>query len=193
MKKTIDSEILKVFQKVSNWAQDMFGVTNFMIARVIYIVSAIAILIIFLVGLTVQGFSFGPIFFFVGMSYFLFGVHISLNHAENACRENPLFRNPYRVRFMQTRYILLLLFIWNAITSNIVFNLIKHTSNEDMFNLKIGVSIRYVIDLFLCLVYFASCTPKPYKPSKTKVLLQKTKESLRGVGLQNINPKPAFK
>lgn len=174
----LDTYLLDKFQKISNKIQDWVGLTNFRIARVCMILFFILRILHMVLDQSHKFNSFSLIFGVLIFVFLLFYYPYSLNKVENSSA-NKIFKNELVLRWSFYRPIVAFLFIF-GFTMSIPFLLHTHDPIAEKgpeypkFIMIIG-DIQQVFDVLF--LYFASCTPKPKKPSKLKKFIEKLKTS----------------
>jgi hypothetical protein len=179
-KPSIDLFLINKFQKISDWSQDWFGVDCFGIARLfrdlLILICITETILGIIAGVSAISLSFSLFFNF----FFVFIVSSSIRYIEKHLRENPAFSNPVAIHLSFTRTI------WGLIT---IMSLTMFC--EDIFSRRWAHTIYHSNDIvILFILYFASCTPKPHKPSKARKLIEKAKESISR--LRSPVLKPAY-
>jgi hypothetical protein len=104
-----------------------------------------------------------------------------LHRAQQSVKSNPAFKNPAASEYAVTRLMMQL------VGATAFGLLVKHLYY--IINPSVNLADQYYQwkeffwDLFGTLmffvVYFSSCTPKPYKPSKAKKLIEQATDRIR--------------
>lgn len=190
-KPSIDLFLINKFQKISDWSQDWFGIDCFDIAiffrNAVIVAYAAKAFFTFMAGIGGLG-----IIYIVNELFITLYVSWMIHYAQNSVRNNPVFTNPVVMRFAFFRML------WQFITimaiimffTNIVKVMQPSADNKEMY-IKWKELVWNLADMFIFLIlYFGACTPKPYKPSKVRKLIEKAKESISR--LRSPVLKPAY-
>jgi hypothetical protein len=190
---SIDMFLLNKFQSVSDWFQEWFGVTNFTIARICFVVGIVFTLIIkwiFFVSSKDEG---GPFDVFLNIFSISTGVFFILiiwgtleviKNEERECLEKPRYVNFLVVHYFWIRIFCLgyLVIIFIPSSRGIELN--------DFFAVMAGIFTRLEVLTFSVAFYFASCTPKPHKPNKAKKWLKSFVEFVQATVAGVFSPAP---
>ncbi len=177
---SIDIIVLGKFQKASDWMQDYFGFDNFNIAKFLRIAMIISFTIREVLSFR-NGTDISEIIVIACSASVLIKMELILYQAQQSLKKNPSFMNPVVNDYSVTRVMMLFIGL-------IAFGLlIKHLYY--IINPSISLTEQYYEwreffwDLFGLLMffvaYFGSCTPKPYKPSKAKNLIEQITNGIR--------------
>jgi hypothetical protein len=177
---SIDLILLGKFQKASDWMQDNFGYTNFDIARFLRIAMIISFIIREVLSF-LKGIDVSEVIVMVCSLMVIVKTELILSRAQQSIQKNPAFINPVVSEYAITRLIM-------QLVGMAAFGLLlKHLYY--ILNPSVIVTEQYYQwkeffwDIFGMLMffvsYFSSCTPKPYKPSKAKKLIEQTVDRLR--------------
>jgi hypothetical protein len=177
---SIDLILLGKFQKASDWMQDNFGYTNFDIARFLRIAMIISFIIREVLSF-LKGIDVSEVIVMVCSLMVIVKTELILSRAQQSVQKNPAFINPVVSEYAITRLIM-------QLVGMAAFGLLlKHLYY--ILNPSVIVTEQYYQwkeffwDIFGMLMffvsYFSSCTPKPYKPSKAKKLIEQTVDRLR--------------
>jgi hypothetical protein len=177
---SIDLFLLGKFQKIADWFQDLVGINNFAIARFLHFTMIISFLVREALSI-MQGIDGSEIAVIACSLMVLVKMELILNRGQQSVKKNPAFMNPVVSEYALTRLIMQMLGIAS-------FGLlIKH--GYYILNPSVNVAAQlyqwreFSWDLFGTLmffvVYFSSCTPKPYKPSKTRKLAEAAADKMR--------------
>lgn len=193
MGNSIDVFLLNKFQRISDWSQDWFGINNFKIAKLFWAITMLLLILQTVVSF-LQKIDLLHIIVMLIVGSYIIILGVIFNNAEEICKNNPVFQNPQAVRLSPIR---LFWFFMSAMCCLMLPSYIYHfiyiasTNNEQYKSLEfLFINIKDIALLFL--MYFGSCTPKPYKPSKVKKLVEKAKEAIETVGEKISSPTPAF-
>ena len=186
--------LLNKFQHMSDWFQDWFGVNNFFITKILGI-----IIILFLE----MQFAFSflskekdipsgiiSILLFMLMIGYLW---ISFQNEEENCNQNWGFINSAVIYLSPLRLIIAFFtpFVFMILPKEIA-NFLNETSKnqEQEYHILAGICLS-IKDLTLFFyIYLGCCTPKPYKTSRVKKLINQIKERVVVIGSKITNPIP---
>ncbi len=177
---SIDLIVLGKFQKASDWMQDYFGFNNFNVAKFLRIAMIIS-LIIREVLVFRNGIDASEIIVIACSASILIKIELILYRAQQSLKKNPSFMNPIVNDYSVTRVMMQFI---GLVTFGL---LVKHLYY--IINPSVSLTEEYYQwreffwDLFGLLMffvaYFGSCTPKPYKPSKAKKLIEQITNGIR--------------
>ena len=166
---SIDLKLLNKFQKVTEWVQQFSGYDNFMAARVLRILMICCFLVREVIAF-MQGMDIAELIIIACSITVISKMFFMQRTAEDALRNNNKLMNPTIVDFALTRIIIQFVAIGGfGFLVNHIYNII---------NFKIGIVVTanevkdlcwdmFAILLFL-VVYFNSCTPKPFDMIKKR-------------------------
>lgn len=165
--KKIDTIILGKYQSFSDWTQDVFGITNFFIAK--YIISTLlAINEIWYVSYRVLHDGRSLILYAGSLIVILLSMRmpVFVKKIEALVSSNPNFKNPFAemtadFRQQQLLPLTTFLFVFNTAIS---FSSFVFFVNNLIFWFSMVSS-----------TYFLCCTPKPPSKSKLKKAIEKVK------------------
>jgi hypothetical protein len=161
---SVDLILLNKFQKASDWMQDNLGYNNFAIARCLRIAMIISFIIREILSI-LKGIDSSEIIVMACSIMVIIKMDFILRRAQHSLQNNPAFKNPVVSEYAVTR--IMIQFVGIAAFGF----LIKH------LYYIVNPSVNYTEQLFF-VAYFSSCTPKPYKTSKAKKLLEQASERL---------------
>jgi|GEM_PF-1827179 len=168
---TLDEKIMAVFQQLTNFLNDMFGIENFQIAKLFLMMSAIAEIFEFGVSyyVTKDFFSF-PLILLI-----LFGYKITWDTIKEAEGLNPDTSTIHPIILilkLYRYYILIFIVLGLPFFLFEYFAPVRPKYLEKIFNsglgnyyvfARVGSELEYFIS-----VYFASCIRPPRKTSKVR-------------------------
>lgn len=174
----IDAFFLKKAQKISDWIQDWFGVSNFFLARIFllfFFVTALMLRIIeFITSKNDSWWVFITLMELLAVTLFYFIIKL----AEEKCLSNPTFLNPYQIRLYLLR-IMYLIFTIFAIFLLFSPHDLDSKSEDFVLSHMLIDKLALFRELFcLLLLFFASCTPKPPQKSKIKKFIESMSQVL---------------
>ena len=177
---SVDLIILNKFQKVSDWTQDNFGYNNFIIARFLRIAMIISFVIREVLSF-LKGIDSSEIIVMACSIIVIIKMDFILRRAQHSLQNNPAFKNPVVSEYAVTR--ILIQFVGVAAFGFLIKHLYYIVNPSVNYTDQFDQCKDFFWDLFGTLLffvaYFSSCTPKPYKTSKAKKLLEQTSERLR--------------
>ena len=171
-----DASVLAVYQKISNWFQKIFGLTNFALARVCLMYLCVENLILFVIGIAVLkdfGFITVILMFIVGV-LLCFGFRI-------CARSEKVYYTKTKNNFLNKNEKTLLK--WRIFS--VVFCVFRIIVFTQILVTNFSVELVIIYGLLTChnmivvhFFYFVSCTPLPPGESKVKAKLKKLKEKV---------------
>jgi hypothetical protein len=177
---------------VSDWFQDVFGISNFTIAKAM-IMSAFIIGLISDLGFYRGSFDIGSILFVIIIKGLLCTFIVSkIKSHEDFIRRNPQYQNLYAYVIVNKMFPILICFTLIFVTNSIRLNIKESLHPVEKGHIQNPLDI--VSDLLFCLhFYFLACTQKPRKKSKIKKAMDKAKEKINEVK-ENLEkrPEPTF-
>lgn len=189
---SVDSILLNKFQKASDWMQDNLGYNNFAIARCLRIAMIISFIIREILSL-LKGIDSSEIIVMACSIIVIIKMDFILRRAQHSLQNNPAFKNPVVSEYAVTR--IMIQFVGIAAFGFLIKHLYYIVNPSVNYTEQLDQCKEFFWDLFGILMffvaYFSSCTPKPYKTSKAKKLLEQASERL----IQNAAtpfPKAAF-
>lgn len=196
--KLFDSFLLNKFQLVSDWFQDIFGITNFKISYFFNLLAWILITKGKVIPFALKNqpvFSILNLFLTIYFSYILILLLICFVLIEKVETSNPIFKNLIIDLLLNTRLVLLcLVFLLSLLVFSdcIQLSMASDENIKKYINIFDAICSLVTFSSFSLHIYFGCCTPKPHKPSKLKKQLQKIKESIEQVGASFRIPSPAM-
>ena len=176
---SVDLILLNKFQKVSDWMQDNFGYNNFAIARFLRIAMIISFVIREVLSF-LKGIDSSEIIVMACSIMVIIKMDFILRRAQHSLQNNPAFKNPIVSEYAVTR--ILIQFVGVAAFGFLIKHLYYIVNPSINYADQLDQCKDFFWDLFGTLMflvaYFSSCTPKPYKTSKAKKLLEQTSERL---------------
>ncbi|MDE3185367.1 MAG: hypothetical protein KGM16_18285 [Bacteroidota bacterium] len=176
---SVDLILLNKFQKVSDWMQDNFGYNNFAIARFLRIAMIISFVIREVLSF-LKGIDSSEIIVMACSIMVIIKMDFILRRAQQSLQNNPAFKNPIVSEYAVTR--ILIQFVGVAAFGFLIKHLYYIVNPSINYADQLDQCKDFFWDLFGTLMflvaYFSSCTPKPYKTSKAKKLLEQTSERL---------------
>ncbi len=176
--KKIDSFLMKKFQSVSDWTQDLAGITNFFIVK--YIISSLLVAneVWYVTYKTLQGNSVFIYFGSIIVMYLTTKLPSLVEKMENMVSSNPTFKNPMEIAMAEFRYSRVLpIFTFMTIFNTTFWISFEFFLNNIIFNVCL-----------MSAIYFLCCTPKP--PSKSK--LKKLKEKIQSISIRLPGTSPGL-
>jgi hypothetical protein len=177
-----DLFLLNKFQLMSDFFQDWFGLNNFDIAKYLRIV----MIICFMVKIS---FLLLGVFSTLIPFEFLYSIVIILStgkiirETEQSVKNNPVFTNPAVIRYVTFRLLLGIITLLSLIFVISHFSGVLNPGTKNQQYSNWGGLFSNLADIFsFMVVYFSSCTPKPYKPSRARKLMLKAIELIRSLG-----------
>ncbi len=186
----IDVFLLDKFQRISDWLQDWFGFNNFAIAK------KLNFLVVIFIGLRIfYKFLEGKLWDLILLPFtvlFLIALTLIIAHAKRSCENNPTFKNPLALQFSFGRVIFAFIAVALALPLlGIHYNDLMHGNIRENKYHNIAELFWSGSDVLIFLwLYFGSCTPKPYKPSKIKKFLEKVVRFAKEAGSKITSPIP---
>lgn len=167
----LDTKLLKIFQRISDWFQSLLGSNNFLLAKVFL---GLSIFLILSAGIQLFYTGIGIVIafsIFIIVMYMLFTALTwsYIIDAELSCKNNPTLANPNVIRMQFVRIMEVILFVF---CSTIFTYAIIGTPDGEIHTLLSMIFFLLQITTHTLSMYFASCTPKP--PSGNKVNNPKT-------------------
>lgn len=185
MMSSFDQLILKKFQLIQDWFQVNFGINNFIIAKLLWVISVLFfVLRIYFVFL--RGIGFIDIYILPINAFLFFLLFKFSQRSEKFCKDYPEYKNTAKSNYFF--YCLRIVTILMVITSlpTFIYFFIPSVYYHNIVILYWNVS-----DILLfSFVYFVSCTPKPYQTSKAKKLFRKGIEAIKTIGSKIRVPVP---
>jgi hypothetical protein len=171
---SIDLVLLSKFQKLSDWVQDHVGYNNFAIARGLRVAMIIALAVREVLSF-LKGIDPAELVVIASSVMVMFKISSMSYRAQQSLKNNPEFKNPVVSEFAVTR--VLIQFVGIA-AFGFLLNHLYHIINPSVnYGEQFDQCKEFFWDLFGTLMffatYFSSCTPKPYKPSKARKLIEK--------------------
>jgi hypothetical protein len=171
----IDSIVVLLFQRVSDWFQIWIGINNFVIVRLLSTLLAASVVIV----VVLESFQDKRLLYLFDAGALLaysIGFFVKSITGERKCKNNPQFANPFYEQIRWLRYTII-----GLITMSLLFFFfygVLHTlsmpkKREDLAVLsrpisRITYTYRFIMLIsFVCNIFFLCCTPKP--PSKSKI------------------------
>lgn len=169
----VDSYLLNKFQSISDWMQDTVGINNFTIAKLLRFIMVIS-------------FAFREVFAFIDGTnktefiviassvMIIVKMEILSRKAEQSIKNKHGLINPVVSEYATTRMLMqLVAFVAFGFFIKHLFYIVNPSVNikelynqwKELFWDVFGITILFV-------AYFSSCTPKPYKPSKSRKLIE---------------------
>ncbi|MCF7831587.1 MAG: hypothetical protein K9M36_01715 [Candidatus Pacebacteria bacterium] len=182
--------LLNKFQDVSDWFQEWFGINNFTIARICFVLSVCLLGWARIISLSmVKEIDF---FVIIGTLFDLAWIAIVfswmqiMKYIEEVCLDNPHFGNFLAIKWSLFRIVFSMFFLW------VVFAPIGvETSHPEKSFMVIKAILLKLEHMFIVLgFYFASCTPKPHKTSKVKKWWKSFVESIDSAISGVFSPAP---
>lgn len=186
---SIDMILLNKFQDISDWFQEWFGITNFTIARVCLVLGMCSLGLARVISLSItKDVSFLiiiAIFFDLIWMIMVSNLIRNIKNIEEECLNNPQFTNFLAIQWFLLRIVFLMLLLLRFTPS-----MIEISHSEKSLMMVRGFLLRSESILVVLGFYFASCTPKPYKPSKVKKWLKSFVESIQATVAGVFSPAP---
>jgi len=178
----IDLILLGKFQKISDWVQEHFGYNNFAIAKFLRIAMIISLIIREALSF-IKGIESGEIVVMACSVMIIVKMEYILRRAQQGLENNPAFKNPVVSEYAITR--VLIQFVGVAAFGFLIKHLYNILDSSLNYTEQYNQCKEFFWDLFGMLMffvaYFSSCTPKPYKPSKARKLIEKTSDRIQNI------------
>lgn len=169
----LDAFLLKKFQKMSDWFQFGVGLNNFHLAKITLTLALACFLETQIQKIFWKGWS---ALLIIGMilgtaAYFYITYRIKLG--EKNCHQNPLLQSTLSIDLALFREFSITAVIYFTVrfAMKIPFSGIETADKKHEFFYWLFIWLASLMEFLT--FYFASCTPKPPKPSKLKELLEK--------------------
>jgi lysylphosphatidylglycerol synthetase-like protein (DUF2156 family) len=189
---SIDLVLLGKFQKASDWMQDCLGYNNFVIAGFLRIAMIVSLAIREVLSF-IKGIDASEIVVAACSVMVIIKMESILRRAQQRVKNNPAFKNPVVSEYAVTRVLMqfvgvvafgfLLKHLYYIVNPSVNYAEQFDHCKEFFWNL-FGVLMFFV-------AYFSSCTPKPYKTSKAKKLIEEANDRIRQ-SAATLSPKAAF-
>ena len=189
---SIDLVLLCKFQKASDWMQDRLGYNNFAIAGFLRIAMIVSLAIREVLSF-IEGIDASEIVVAACSVMVIIKMESILRRAQQGVKNNPAFKNPVVSEYAVTRVLMqfvgvvafgfLLKHLYYIVNPSVNYAEQFDHCKEFFWNL-FGVLMFFV-------AYFSSCTPKPYKTSKAKKLIEEASDRIRQ-SAATLSPKAAY-
>ncbi len=189
---SFDSILLGKFQKASDWVQDLLGYNNFAIAGFLRIAMIISLVIREVLSF-IKGIDASEIVVAACSVMVIIKMESILRRAQQGVKNNPAFKNPVVSEYVVTRVLIqfvgivafgfLLKHLYYIVNPSVNYTDQFDHCKEFFWNL-FGVLMFFV-------AYFSSCTPKPYKTSKVRKLMEQGNDRM-SQSVATLTPKAAY-
>ena len=191
---SIDSLLLEKFQKASDWAQDYFGYNNFAIAKFLRIVMVIAFMLREAISLF-RGIDSSEITIIICSVMIIVKMESISRKAEQDLKNKSGLMNNAVSEYAVTRIIMQLVAIaafgffikhlYYILNPSVIGIQKQYGEWKELFWDTFGMLMFFV-------AYFSSCTPKPYKPSKARKLIEDANNRVMQSMATSPSPKTAL-
>ncbi len=176
---TVDKFILALYQDTADLIQKIFGVDNFMLAKLALFIQ---IPVYFFLTWVLDDYKFNPIniIFILIMALYLTLFYRMITDFEHMTRKhgNMYFKNPavIKLEFLRGVWLIFLsISIFYLLRSLFLLYVMNYNEKE-----LLSLYLRVILDfLVVSMAYFASCTPKPPTKSKVTQLMEKLVQLLQ--------------
>ena len=174
---SLDSKLLKKFQKFADIIQLWIGLTNFQLAKITLTIALIGWLETRVEETVWHGWTvLNIIGMIVGSAFYLY-ITYRITIGEKNSHQNPLFQSDLSIDFVVFRRFAIyfvILATYRLVTDIFLPMTIDEKPGTAVHNVRVSVFVWISSIGEWVTFYLASCTPKPRKPSRLKEWLEKT-------------------
>lgn len=172
MENSLDSRILKIFQRISDWSQINFGINNFVIAKSLLICYVIGYSLylqrVFVLGLFN---TFDIAWYIITPFYVGYLTSVIISSEREWKNNNPVFKNTAEYKLVIYRRLEGISLIFKLLTIlSIIYHLISIKAvaqKKDNLSHMYEIVFNIMVIFRFLFVFFGSCTPKP--PDKSRI------------------------
>lgn len=174
---SLDTLLLQMFQKISDWFQDWIGVDNFKIARFLLVIQAIIHVASITLAYIILDADVFTAILAVGLVLMSRNAYAAIIMFEEKQKNSPNFLNQavYLLASERTSSIVYAAFAMIPIIG--MFQSLDTPHDLKLLGKVFVTFLSFIGIIKVIIYYFISCTPKPKKPSKIKQLVNKISES----------------
>jgi hypothetical protein len=173
----IDFILLKKFQKMSDWIQGHVGHDNFAIAKLLRFIMVVALLLREVISFS-KGIEATEIIVAASSTIIILKMRFIARNAEQVLKEKNGLMNPVANQYAAARIVVqfVSLAAFGFLVVHLFYTLSQTFVSPERWYVEGKELLWYFFGVLIFpVVYFSSCTPRPYNTSKARKFIQNNK------------------